>query len=344
VSSESCCDFARFAVDGTFQYSISGENNWQQKAYAVPAGVHTLRWTYSKDGSVVSGSDRAWLDSVSYLAPEIPPVLVNQPTNQIILAGGTAVFRGSSVGHAPLRYQWQRSGIDLIGSTNAVLTLTNAELNDTGEYSLIVSNDFGAVTSRVALLELYMVPQITQSPAPALVMQGSNATFSVTAAGTAPLSYQWHKAGSPLASATNMSFTIANCQLADAGNFTVVVTNLAGAVTSAPVTLVVFPWDVNDSDGDGLKNWEENLAGTDPNNPQSFLKMEASRSSSGEQTILSFEAVSNRTYTVLFLNTLRETNNWQVLARVALAPTNRPVAITNALNIETQRFYRITTP
>ncbi len=66
VSSESCCDPLRFSIDGTSQDDIRGEVGWQSRAFAVPAGSHALRWSYSTDGSVLSGSNAGWVDQISY--------------------------------------------------------------------------------------------------------------------------------------------------------------------------------------------------------------------------------------------------------------------------------------
>ena len=67
VSSEANFDFLRFYLDNVEQpgiVAISGEVDWVQRTIAIPAGIHTLRWTYSKDGSQSTGSDAAWLDQV----------------------------------------------------------------------------------------------------------------------------------------------------------------------------------------------------------------------------------------------------------------------------------------
>lgn len=64
VSSESGFDFLRFYIDGVQQSSWSGEVAWSTVTFPITAGMHTLRWVYEKDGSVVSGSDTAWIDSV----------------------------------------------------------------------------------------------------------------------------------------------------------------------------------------------------------------------------------------------------------------------------------------
>lgn len=69
VESEAGFDFLRFYLDDVEQVgavAISGNVDWQQKTIAIPAGPHTLRWTYSKDGSVSTGADAAWLDQVVY--------------------------------------------------------------------------------------------------------------------------------------------------------------------------------------------------------------------------------------------------------------------------------------
>ncbi|MCK4761425.1 MAG: M6 family metalloprotease domain-containing protein, partial [Candidatus Aminicenantes bacterium] len=61
VSSESNYDFLRFYIDGVLQEQISGTVDWTQVSYNIGAGTHTLKWTYYKDGSVSSGSDRGWV-------------------------------------------------------------------------------------------------------------------------------------------------------------------------------------------------------------------------------------------------------------------------------------------
>ncbi|MDI6778973.1 MAG: S8 family serine peptidase [Bacteroidota bacterium] len=71
VSSEVNYDFLRFYIDGVQQTRISGTVDWQLKTYSITAGSHTLRWTYTKDGSVSSGSDTGWLDKVEFTATPV---------------------------------------------------------------------------------------------------------------------------------------------------------------------------------------------------------------------------------------------------------------------------------
>jgi hypothetical protein len=73
VSSEPGYDYLRFYLDDIQQPAapqISGSVAWQQKAIAVPAGIHTLRWTYSKDGVVSAGDDAGWVDQIVYTSPD----------------------------------------------------------------------------------------------------------------------------------------------------------------------------------------------------------------------------------------------------------------------------------
>ena len=66
VSCESGWDFIRFLIDGDEVDRFSGEIDWTQATYPVTAGDHTFAWRYTKDGSVSSGSDAAWIDNVVF--------------------------------------------------------------------------------------------------------------------------------------------------------------------------------------------------------------------------------------------------------------------------------------
>ena len=72
VSSESYCDWLRFAVDGNEQLRISGTSGgWEKRTTTLGSGSHTLRWSYTKDGSVSSGSDCGWVDQLTVVRPHV---------------------------------------------------------------------------------------------------------------------------------------------------------------------------------------------------------------------------------------------------------------------------------
>lgn len=83
-------------------------------------------------------------------------------------------------------------------------------------------------------------PSITAQPADQAVIIGRPATFRVTAAGTAPLAFQWQKGGAPIAGATASSYTTpATVQTDDGSTFLVVVSNAVGSMTSTSAKLKV---------------------------------------------------------------------------------------------------------
>ena len=172
-----------------------------------------------------------------------PPVIIAQPTNQSVAAGGTATFGVSANGATPLSYQWFFNGTNLLaGATNALLTLANIQLTNGGDYAVTVTNIFGSVTSSNALLSVLTPPVITAQPSNQTVSVGGAASFGVSATGSVPLSYQWYfNQTNLLAGATNALLTLANTQLTNAGSYAVTVTNLLGSVVSSNALLIVNP-------------------------------------------------------------------------------------------------------
>jgi hypothetical protein len=128
-----------------------------------------------------------------------------------------------------------------------MLTISNVLGADKGNYSVVITNVAdGKVTSSSATLTV-IDPLITTQPAGRTNLAGSTATFTVSAAGTTPLGYQWVKNASQYLTDTNNisgartnTLTLTNVAPSDAGTYTVVVTNPAGSVISAPAILTVL--------------------------------------------------------------------------------------------------------
>src|ERR1019366_2201052 len=142
-------------------------------------------------------------------------------------------------GTAPLSYQWQFDGVPIGGATGTSYTRSSVQPADAGSYSVVVSNTFGSATSANAPLTVDVPPSITTQPQDQNVNQGAGAAFDVVGSGTTPLSYQWQLNGVGIAGATTSSYTLNNVQPADAGTYTVIVTNTAGSVTSSNAILTV---------------------------------------------------------------------------------------------------------
>ena len=151
------------------------------------------------------------------------------------------MFSVTATGSPPLQYQWRKNGANIPGATNSSYTTPATVATDNGSlFSVVVSNGGGSVTSRNAKLTVNIPPSITTQPANKTVRAGQTAKFTVTATGTTPLSYQWKKNGVNITGATQASYTTPPTTLADNGSlFAVVVSNVAGSVTSNNAILTV---------------------------------------------------------------------------------------------------------
>jgi outer membrane protein assembly factor BamB len=244
---------AAIAADGTLYF---GSND--RKVYALSSsslgGPASSPWPMfcqnaRRTGRVETGSPTA-------------PLITAQPQSRTNSVGTTATFSVTATGTESLSYQWRRDSVNLsdgsnvVGATTPTLTLANVQPADAANYQVVVANASGSVTSAVATLTVIVPPAITGQPQSRTNIAGTTAAFSVTATGTAPLSYQWLKNGVNLASggsvsgATSASLTLANVQPMDAANYQVVVANAAGSVTSAVATLTISPAVP------GTKRWE----------------------------------------------------------------------------------------
>ena len=112
------------------------------------------------------------------------PVIIQQPADQTAVVGETAAFTVAAIGSTPFFYQWSYSGTNMVGATNATLTLTNVQLNQAGSYAVVVTNVLGSTTSSNAILTVYTVPVITsfspQSGAAGTVVNISGLNFDPT--------------------------------------------------------------------------------------------------------------------------------------------------------------------
>ncbi len=166
------------------------------------------------------------------------PAITTQPAAQTACVGGSASFTVAATGTG-LTYQWRRNGTDITGETGATLTINPVTAGNAGSYTVVVTGGGCSVTSNAVNLTVNAATTITTQPTAVTTCLQQNATFTVVAAGAAPLSYQWRKDGADIAGATSASYTVSNVTSASAGSYTVVVTGACGNVTSNPATLTV---------------------------------------------------------------------------------------------------------
>jgi aryl-phospho-beta-D-glucosidase BglC (GH1 family) len=104
--------------------------------------------------------------------------------------------------------------------------------------ALIDPDNVAALTGAAA--PVAVAPAITAQPSSQTTAAGNSVSFSVSATGTAPLSYQWYKETAAVAGATSDSYTLASPSSQDAGSYSVTISNSAGSVTSNPAALTVI--------------------------------------------------------------------------------------------------------
>jgi uncharacterized repeat protein (TIGR02543 family) len=201
------------------------------------------------------------VDSGSF-AIALPPLITTQPQDTTLTNGGTNTFSVVVSGTPPLAFQWQTTdgtgltngptgtGSTISGSQTGSLTIGNVSTNDIGSYQVVVSNDYGSVTSAPATLAIALPPGITIQPGDTTVTNGDTASFSVAAAGTAPLAYQWQFNevnltngttgwNSVIDGATTTNLLITSVTNNDSGYYRVIVSNDLGSTNSIRAFLTV---------------------------------------------------------------------------------------------------------
>lgn len=169
----------------------------------------------------------------------IPPSATSQPQSVVTTNGGAAAFSVIATGTAPLNYQWTFGGTNISGATGSSLSFASLATTNAGSYAVVINNSCGTVTSSVATLTVVLPPTITTQPVSQRIVIGNNVSLSV-AASNSP-AYQWLFNGAPLVGATNSSISLIGVQTNYSGNYSVVLTNLAGSVTSSNATVIVIP-------------------------------------------------------------------------------------------------------
>ena len=186
------------------------------------------------------------------------PSIISQPLSIVQTNGNPAALSVSASGATDLRlYYWWRfygtntsSATNVPGQIDSSYTFTSLDLTNVGYYDVVISNKLGAVTSDVVSLSI--LPSIVKQPASIEGFDQTLVWFQVTvigetADGDHTLSYQWQFNGLNIPGAatnqigTNFTYTLASVAATNEGNYTVVITNAAGGITSAIVRLSVDP-------------------------------------------------------------------------------------------------------
>lgn len=205
-------------------------------SYAVNVAQPEKEGAYTVVVTNIAGSVTS---APAILTVFIPPSIGSQPLSQTVVQGSNAFFEVTVGGTEPFHYQWRFNGANIPGANEGEYTVFNAQPSSQGAYTVVITNIAGARTSSVATLTIVAAPEISAGPASRTNTAGTDASFTVTATGSAPLSYQWLFEGAPITGATTPAYTRQKAINTDQGAYSVVVTNAAAAITSPPALLTV---------------------------------------------------------------------------------------------------------
>lgn len=167
------------------------------------------------------------------------PSITSSPSNAAVTAGASTSFSCAASGTAPLTYTWFK-GATNVGS-GSTLAISGATSGDAGSYYCHVTNAYGSADSGAATLTVNasaVAPAITSSPSDQTLADGATAVFSVSATGSATLTYAWYKIGNGTVLGTGSSYSVTT-NSSNAGSYYCVVTNGVGSATSGSATLAV---------------------------------------------------------------------------------------------------------
>lgn len=221
---------ARLAPDGVidFPVGIAVHSNGdvyvagQSRSFEGPGGFLTVKYAQT---SPLPGA----------------PVIITQPVGQMAAGGTNVTFNVVASGSAPLFFQWRFNGMLLNDATNSSLVLSNLALEQSGHYSVEITNPLGSTATPEAELLVLIPPALTSQPQDQFAFAGTEVTFAVSAFGTEPFAYQWFHEQTLVAAGQQSLLTLTNLQPADAGAYRVIVSNQSGSVTSAVARLTVSP-------------------------------------------------------------------------------------------------------
>lgn len=231
-----------------FQVNIDGSNFSVLKHFTGSDGNYpvgglvlsgtTLYGTTGGGGNTHSGV-------LFSLSPGLATIVL-QPASQTVKPGDTVNLQVTAGGWPSPDYQWYLNGTNIInGATNPVLAMTDVTFFHSGNYTVVVTNMYGSLTSAVASL-IVEDPFINTQPRSQFLIAGQTCRLSVGAGGTSPLGYQWFKDGMILNDGGNISgaltpmLTLSNVLGGGAGRYAVVISNGYSSVTSLVAVLAVL--------------------------------------------------------------------------------------------------------
>ena len=168
------------------------------------------------------------------------PVAINsQPKDQSVVSGESVLLDVAVIGSNPITYQWFVGNTQIEGENNAALRIENVEVDNIGQYHVVASNPVSTVISEFAKLVVNLPPQIVQHPVGQTAVKGDSVQLAVRYSGTGPFEFQWQRNGLELEGKVEDTLVLAQVDVIDDAEYSVIVRNPYGFKVSNPAQLKV---------------------------------------------------------------------------------------------------------
>lgn len=192
VSSENSYDYLKFYINGTMLDQWSGEVAWTRVVYPLSPGQQTFRWVYSKDGSVVGGSDAAWVDYIVFPSPLQTTAFAGPDA----LSCGAASIMVDGMASNYISTAWSTSGDGLFEDGSLLNTFYTPGVNDiasgTATLTLTVTGPENQIMTDFLMLNISSAAEVNAGDD---IVVCSNAEISLNATGTGYTSVEWTTSG-----------------------------------------------------------------------------------------------------------------------------------------------------
>jgi hypothetical protein len=202
------------SVNSGIPLAALGKNSWQQinvpMSSLIPAGQTQMDGFWIQDATGTT-QPTFYVDDITLQSVQPMPSVSVAPASLTILVGSNMVLTANATGIPPLSYQWQNSEGLISGASNTVLEIDDIQPTNADNYSVIVTNAYGSVTSAVATVTVVFPAIISLQPTNQIVAAGTSLTLVALASGTPPLNYEWQNSSGPIPNETNNSLVFEPC-------------------------------------------------------------------------------------------------------------------------------------
>lgn len=202
-------------------------------------------------GSFQKYDDTTVNDVIILHGDRAPLAFAAKPADQEILAAATITLNATGTGSSAVSYQWFKGNTaladagDISGSATGTLTITNAEVSDSGLYRVEITNLAGTLSAD-AEVDVFESPKVRENPVGGTYFIGNSKVLYSRSVGAGALTYAWFKDDFPISNGPGIAgadgpvLTLTSLQKSDTGIYHVTVTNSFGSDSSADAIVTVL--------------------------------------------------------------------------------------------------------